>query len=236
MRADQIMTQNVITIRPEGTIADAAKMMLQHHISGLPVVDEAGELRGIISESDFLRRVEIGTQKRRGRWLRILVGPGKAASEYVHEQGRKVREIMTTTLCTVTRDASLGDIVELMEKNNIKRVPVVAEDRLVGIVTRSNLMQAVSAIADNVPGPTGNDDQIRDKTLKSFEENDWATVGLGVIVKDGVVHLSGMITDERSRQASIVAAENVPGVKRVHDHLCWVGPIAGMYLNSSEDA
>jgi CBS domain-containing protein len=236
MRADQIMTQNVITIRPEGTIADAAKMMLKHHISGLPVVDEAGELRGIISESDFLRRVEIGTQKRRGRWLRILVGPGKAASEYVHEQGRKVREIMTTTPCTVTRDASLGDIVELMEKNNIKRVPVVDEDRLVGIVTRSNLMQAVSVIADNVPGPTGNDDRIRDKILKSFEENDWATVGLGVIVKDGVVHLSGVITDERSRQASIVAAENVPGVKRVHDHLCWVGPIAGMYLNSSEDA
>jgi CBS domain-containing protein len=236
MRADQIMTQNVITIRPEGTIADAARMMLQHHISGLPVVDEAGELRGIISEGDFLRRVEIGTQKRRGRWLRILVGPGKAASEYVHERGRKVTEIMTTTLRTVTRDASLGDIVELMEKNNIKRVPVVDEDRLVGIVTRSNLMQAVSAIADNVPGPSGNDDQIRDKILKSFEENDWATVGLGVIVKDGIVHLSGIITDERSRQASIVAAENVSGVKRVHDHLCWVGPMSGMYLSSSEDA
>jgi CBS domain-containing protein len=236
MRADQIMTQNVITIRPEGTIADAAKMMLRHHISGLPVVDEAGELRGVISESDFLRRVEIGTEKRRGRWLRILMGPGKAASEYVHEQGRKVREIMTTTLCTVTRDASLADIVELMEKNNIKRLPVVDKNRLVGIVTRSNLMQAVSAMADNTSGPTGDDDQIRDKILKSFEENNWATVGLGIIVKDGVVHLGGMITDEGSRQASIVTAENVPGVKRVHDHLCWVGPIAGMYLNSSEDA
>ena len=236
MRADQIMTQNVITIRPEGTIADAAKMMLQHHISGLPVVDEAGELRGIISQGDFLRRVEIGTQKRRGRWLRILVGPGKAASEYVHERGRKVSEIMTTTLRTVSRDASLGEIVELMEKNNIKRVPVVDEDRLVGIVTRSNLMQAVSVIADTVPGPTGNDDQIRDKIFKAFEENDWATVGLGIIVKYGIVHLSGVITDERSRQASIVAAENVQGVKRVHDHLCWVGPMSGMYLNSSEDA
>ncbi len=174
--------------------------------------------------------------QRSGPKRRILVGPGKAASEYVHEQGRKVREIMTTTLCTVTRDASLGDIVELMEKNNIKRVPVVDEDQLVGIVTRSNLMQAVSVVAENVPGPTGNDDQIRDKIFKSFEENDWATVGLGVIVEDGVVHLSGMITDQRSRQASIVAAENVPGVKRVHDHLCWVGPMSGMYLNSSEDA
>ena len=236
MRADQIMTRDVITIRPEGTIADAAKMMLRHHISGLPVVDEAGALRGIISEGDFLRRVEIGTQKRRGRWLRILVGPGKTASEYVHEQGRKVGEIMTSAVCTVTGDASLGDIVELMEKNNIKRVPVIDGDRLVGIITRSNLMQAVSVIADDIPSPTGDDDQIRDKILKCFEQNDWATVGLGVIVKDGVVHLSGMITDEGSRQASIVTAENVPGVKRVHDHLCWVGPIAGMYLNSSEDA
>lgn len=234
MRADQIMTRDVITIRPVGAIADAAKMMLRHHISGLPVVDAAGGLRGIISEGDFLRRVEIGTQKQGGGWLRILVGPGKAASEYVHEQGRKVSEIMTSDLCPVTRDASLGDIVELMEKNNIKPVPVVDKERMVGIVTRSNLMLAVSVIPDNVPGPTGDDDQIRDKILKSFEENDWATVGLGVIIKDGVVHLSGMIIDERSRQASIVTAENVPGVKRVHDHLCC--PIAGMYLNSSADA
>jgi CBS domain-containing protein len=236
MRADQIMTRAVITIRQEDTIFDAAKKMLQHHISGLPVVDAAGALTGIISEGDFLRRVEIGTQKRRGRWLRFLVGPGKAASDYVHEQGRKVGELMTPDPCTVTKDASLEEIVELMEKNNIKRVPVVDGDRLVGIVTRSNLVQAVSVMAGNVPDPTGDDDQIREKILKSVEQNDWATFGLGVIVKDGVVHLSGVITDERSRQASIVAAENVPGVKRVHDHLCWISGMAGMYVNSPEDA
>jgi CBS domain-containing protein len=235
MRAHQIMTRQVVTIPVDAPIADAANMMLDRHISGLPVVDQAGKLVGIVSQGDFIRRAEIGTQRKRGRWLKFLVGPGRAASDFVHERGRRVGEIMTPDLCTVTEDATLEDIVELMERNNIKRLPVMREDKLVGIVSRSNLLQAVAGLTRDVPDPTADDDHIRNRIISSIEKFDWAPSGLGVIVVNGVVHLSGIITNEKSREATIVAAENVSGVTKVHDHLCWVGPMSGMYLSSAED-
>jgi len=235
MRAHQIMTRQVITVASGAAVLEAANTMLQNHISGLPVVDEAGKLVGIVSQGDFIRRAEIGTQRKRGRWLKFLLGPGKAASDFVRERGRKVAEIMTADPCTVTEDATLEAIVELMERNNVKRLPVVRGDRLVGIVTRTNLLSAVAGLARDVPDPTADDDHIRSRIIASIEKADWAPFGLGVIVLNGVVHLSGVITNENSRQAAIVAAENVSGVKKVHDHLCWVEPMSGMYLNSQED-
>jgi CBS-domain-containing membrane protein len=122
-----------------------------------------------------------------------------------------------------------------MEHNKVKRLPVMRGDQLVGIVTRSNLLQAVAELAREVPDPTADDDHIRDRIITSIEKADWGPFGLGVIVRNGNVHLSGIITNERSRQAAIVAAENVSGVTKVHDHLCWVEPMSGMYLNSQED-
>ena len=235
MRAHQIMTRQVITIAADAPIVDAANTMLDKHISGLPVVDQAGKLVGIVSQGDFIRRAEIGTQRKRGRWLKFLVGPGRAASDFVHERGRKVGEIMTPDPCTVTEDATLEDIVELMERNNVKRLPVMRGDRLVGIVTRSNLLQAVAGLTRDVPDPTADDDHIRNHIIASVEKTDWAPFGLGVIVVNGVVHLNGVITNEQSREATIVAAENVSGGTKVHDHLCWVDAASGVYLNSPED-
>jgi len=234
MRAHQIMTRQVITVVTGAPIVEAANTMLHNHISGLPVVDETGKLAGIISQGDFIRRAEIGTQRKRGRWLKLLLGPGKVAWDFVHERGRKVRELTTLDPCTVTEDATLEDVV-LMEQNNVKRLPVMRGDQLVGIVTRSNLLQAVAELAREVPDPTADDDQIRNRIITSIEKTDWRPFGLGVIVRNGNVHLSGVITNERSRQAAIVAAENVSGVRKVHDHLCWVEPTSGMYLNSQED-
>ena len=235
MRAHQIMTRRVITVATGAPIVEAANTMLQNHISGLPVVDETGKLVGIISQGDFIRRAEIGTQRKRGRWLKLLLGSGKVASDFVHERGRKVGEIMTLDPCTVTEDATLEDVVSLMEQNNVKRLPVMRGDQLVGIVTRSNLLQAVAELAREVPDPTADGDHIRNHIITSIEKTDWGPFGLGVIVRNGNVHLSGVITNERSRQAAIVAAENVSGVRKVHDHLCWVEPTSGMYLNSQED-
>jgi len=235
MRAHQIMTRQVITIAAEASIVDAANIMLVKHISGLPVVDQAGRLVGIVSQGDFIRRAEIGTQRKRGRWLKFLLGPGGAASDFVRERGRKVGEIMTPDPRTVTEDATLEDIVELMERNHVKRLPVLRGDKLVGIVTRTNLLQAVAGLTRDVPDPTADDDHIRNHIISEIEKFDWAPFGLGVIVVNGVVHLSGVITNEKSRQAAIVAAENVSGVTKVHDHLCLVEPMSGMYLNSPED-
>jgi CBS domain-containing protein len=235
MRAHQIMTRPVISITPETAIADAANTMLQKHISGLPVVDASGKLIGIVSEGDFIRRSEIGTQRKRGRFLKFILGPGKEANDFVREHGRKVAEIMTPEPLTITEDTQLEEIVELMEKNNVKRLPVMRGDKLVGIVSRANLLQAVASLARDIPDPTADDDHIRNRVIDALEKNDWCPFGLSVVVRDGIVHLSGVITEERSRQAAVVAAENVSGVKKVHDHLCWVDTMSGMYLNSPED-
>ena len=233
MRAHQIMTRSVITIAPDATILEAAKTMLQHHVSGLPVVDAGGKLLGIVSEGDFIRRSEIGTPRKRGRWLRVLLGD--SAVDYVREHGRSVSDVMTGDPITITEDATLEQIVDAMETNGVKRLPVMKGDRLVGLVSRANLMQAVASLAREIPDPTADDDHIRSRIVAAIDKNDWSPFGLNVIVRDGIVHLSGMITDERSRQAAVVAAQNVAGVVKVHDHLCWVDTMSGMYLKSPED-
>ena len=236
MRAHQIMTRPVYSVLPEATIAEAANIMLQRHISGLPVVDAVGKLVGIVSEGDLIRRSEIGTQRKRSRWLKFLLGAGEAATDFVHEHGRKISEVMTRVPLTITEDTTLEEIVTSMETNGVKRLPVMREGKLVGIVSRANLLQAVASLSREIPDPTADDDHIRKRIIDSLQKNDWCPFGLSVVVRDGIVHLSGLITEERSRQAAIVGAENVSGVKKVHDHLCWVDTMSGMYLESPEDA
>jgi len=221
MRAHQLMTGKVISVAPETAIGDAAKLMLKNHVSGLPVVDDEGTLVGIVSEGDFLRRSEIGTSRKRGRLLKFLFGWAESADNYVHEHGRRVSEIMTPSPKTVGEQATLEDIVTLMERNNIKRVPVVRGGKLVGIVSRSNLLGAVAALAHDLPDPTLDDDHIRKRIVTEIEKYDWCPIGLSVTVHNGIAHLNGVITDERSRQAAVVAAENVRGVVKVRDHLRW---------------
>lgn len=235
MHARQVMTRKVITVRSETPVVEAANIMLREHISGLPVVDEAGKLIGILSQSDFIRRVEIGTQKRRGRWLQFFVGPSKLASDFVRERGREVGEIMTSDVRTITETTSLADAVKLMDQHNLKRLPVVEMGHVVGIVTRTNLLQAFASLAREVPDPTADDDHIRDRIFATLEKSDWRPFGLVVAVLNGVVQLSGVVVTDESRRAAIVAAENVSGVIKVHDHLCWIEPMSGTYFNSQED-
>lgn len=236
MRAHQIMTRKLITVKADTPILEAANLMLQRHISGLPVVDDTGTLIGIVSEGDFIRRGEIGTQTPRIRWLDFIMGSGKSALDFVREHGRKVGEIMTRDgLFTATEDMPLEELVRLMERQNVKRLPVVRGDKLVGIVTRTDLLRAVASLARDVPDPTADDDKIRSRVIASIEKNEWQPMQLGVTVRDGIVHLSGMITDDRFRQATIVAAENISGVKLVHDHLYFFDAMSGLSFRSPED-
>lgn len=219
MRAHQIMTRQVITVGADTTLVEAVDTMLQHHISGLPVVDAAGKLIGIISEGDFIRRAETGTQRRRGRWLTYLIGTGQIAADFVHAHGRKIGDIMTPDPVTVTEDTPLDQIVQIMESRNVKRIPVVRGDRLVGIVTRSDFLATVADLARDVPSPSADDDHIRSAVSAEIEQAAWRPCKLKVGVRDGIVSLSGVIESENARRAAIVAAENVPGVKNVLDNL-----------------
>lgn len=235
MRAHQIMTRGVLTVSPETSVETAAKMMLENHISGLPVLDKSGDLVGIVSERDFLRRAEIGTQRKRPRWLQFFLSPGAAADNFVHERGRLVGDVMTSRPVTVTEDTTLEQIVALMEEKNIKRVPVLRDRKLVGIVTRSNLMRVVANMTHDVPDPTADDQHMHDRIVRSIDKQDWCPIGFQVTVRHGVAHLYGLIIDERCREASLVAARNVEGIKEVHDHLLFVDTWSGFYLESAED-
>ena len=229
MKAKDVMTKGVVSIDPGATVLQAVRLMLQNRISGLPVVDASGNLVGIVTEGDFLRRAETKTERQRPRWLEFILGPGRMADEYVHAHGRKVEDVMSPEPQTIGEDTPLEEIVQKMEKHRIKRLPVVRGKQLVGIVSRANLLHALASLAPTAPEPSAGDTAIRDRLLADLSSQKWAPVGaLNVVVKDGVVELWGTITDERERQALIVAAENVPGVKAVRDHLAWVEPTSGM--------
>ena len=224
------MTSPVVSVAPDATVLQAVQIMLQRRISGLPVIDKDGRLAGIVTEGDLLRRVETGTQRRRPRWLEFLLGPGRLADEYTRTHGRKVNDVMTTDPLSVAEDAALEEIVKLMEKRQIKRVPVLRGEQVIGIVTRANLLHALAGVSREAPASIESSDAaIRAAFLAELAKEKWAPIALiNPIVRDGVIELWGTITDERERQALIVAAENVPGVKGVRDHLAWVEPTSGM--------
>jgi len=234
MKAHDVMTWGTITVEPEATVTRAVRLMLQNKISGLPVVDAKGQLVGMVTEGDFLRRGELGTERRRPRWLEFLLGPGRLAAEYVQSSGQKVSEIMTPEPKTITPETPLDEVVRLMERHRIKRLPVVQDGKLVGIVSRANLLHALASVAREVKPPAGDDATIRERILAECAKQPWAP-HVNVVVRDGIVGLWGVITDERERQAFMVAAENVPGVKAVHDHLAWIEPTSGMVILSDED-
>jgi CBS domain-containing protein len=231
MKARDVMTSTVISVEPNATILQAARQMIQHHISGLPVINHDGELVGILSEGDFLRRRETGTERRRSRWLEFLMGPGRLAVEYSHSHGSKVAEVMMTDVHTVAEDTNLEDIVELMEHRRIKRVPVIRGKKVVGMVTRSNLMHAMVSLARAEPKSAKNDAAIRETLLADMQKESWAPAAMvNVVVRDGVVELWGVVIDERQREALKIAAENIPGVRAVKDHMVWVEPTSGMVI------
>lgn len=231
MNVADVMTQRVTTVGPDATVAEAAQLMLGRSVSGLPVVDKAGIVVGVVTEGDLLRRAETGTERRRSRWLEFLVGPGRVADEYARAHGRKVEEVMTADVVTVTPETPLEQVVELMERHSIKRLPVLEGRQLVGIVSRANLLHALARLAVTAPATTSSDAEIQQRLLAEIDNASWAPRAcINPIVQDGVIDLYGAITDERERSALRVLAENVPGVKDVRDHLVWIEPLSGMVI------
>jgi len=235
VNAADVMTRSVLSVTPNASLVEAIRLMLGNHISGLPVIDEAGQLVGILTEGDLLRRGETGTERHRPRWLEILLGPGRLASEYVRTHGRKVDDIMTREPVSVAPEAPLDEIVELMERHRIKRVPVIEGDKLVGIVSRADFLRALARRLDEQTAAAVGDDQIRERILAELAKVSWVPRdGIEIAVENGVVNLNGVILDENEREALRVAAENVPGVRAVEDHLVWVEPMFGTIIDAPQ--
>jgi CBS domain-containing protein len=236
MKASDVMTRRIVSVTPEATVLEAVRLMLQNHISGLPVIDATGNLVGVVTEGDFLRRAETGTQRKRSRWLELFVGPRTLAEEYVHAHGRKVEEVMTADPITISEDTPLEEVVRAMERHRIKRLPVVRDKNVVGIVSRANLMHALASLGRAAPAASSSDTAIRNQILKELDKQAWAPVALiDVVVRDGVVELWGTITEAKQGDGLRVVAENIPGVKEVVNHLTWIEPMSGMILSSPDE-
>jgi CBS domain-containing protein len=237
MQASEVMTRNFVSIGRDASIREAIRLMLDNKVSGLPVVDTAGKMVGILTEGDLVRRSEIATERHRWGWLGFVMGPGRMASDYVKTHGRVVDELMTHDVAVVAPNTPLADIVALMEHRHIKRLPVIDNDMLVGIVSRADLLAALGRALDAAQTPAGSDDDMRARVLAELEKANWAPrAGLTVTVADGVVELNGVIFDEHERSALRVAAENVSGVKGVSDRLVWVEPVSGTVIDAAQEA
>ena len=232
MRAVDVMTPDVITVDPDTSVQALARLLSERGISGVPVVDSDKRLVGIVSEGDLLHRAETGTERRiehrRSRWLDTIASDEDLAREYVKSHGRKVKDVMTANVISVTDTMELADVAMLLETKRIKRVPVVRDGKIVGVISRANLVRALAATkSDRVIDFDSDDHTIRDKLLAELMGQEWFKVqrwfriwAADVIVKDGVVHfwLSNDQSEEE-RRALRVAAENIAGVRRVEEHI-----------------
>lgn len=233
MLVQEVMTVPVISIQPSAPINEAARIMLEHRVSGLPVVEADGSLVGIISEGDFLRRQEIKTDdKTPSWWQEFFMRAGRAADEYVRSHARTVSDVMTRKVLTLDQMMKLSDAVKLMDRHHIKRLPVVEDGRLIGILSRSDLMRIVaqSHVADSADS-VFDDEAIRQAVMKELSRQPRSGRGLiHVAVDSGKVRLTGTVYDESTRVAARVAAENVSGVKSVDEQIDWIEPTGGMFI------
>jgi len=224
-----LMTKNLVTVLPETSLADAARIMLARHLSGLLVLDGAGILQGVITEGDLLRRAEIGTADAHANWLKTFLMPGSLAADYVKTHGRHVSEVMTADPVCVTPQTALDAAAALMGKRHIKRLPVVENGLPVGVISRSDLLRALAPQLLHNAAAKHSDDEILADIKASMAKQSWAPKsGIHVSVKNAVVDLGGVIMSDDEHRAVKVIAENAAGVAAVNDHLVFVDPGSGM--------
>jgi CBS domain-containing protein len=227
MKAADVMTREVVTVGPEMPLAEAIRLMLEHQVSSLPVIGNDGLLIGLLTERELLHRAETGTDRHRLSWLEGILAPGEVAERYVHTHGRRVKDVMAHGVPTVAGSCPLDKVVKLLESRSLRRIPVVDDGRLVGIISRSGLVRALGHILDGTATPAKRDDEIRAAILAEIARNRWIECRqVEVTVSGGVVELRGAVHDPRMREALRVMAEGLPGVKSVKDNLAFVDPNA----------
>jgi CBS domain-containing protein len=220
MKASDVMVCNVITVGPDATVQEVADILLRNRISAVPVVSTSGEMLGIVSEGDLLNRPEAQTSHRKSWWLDALASNETLAAEYVKSHSRRVADVMTCDVITAAPDTTVAEIAALLEKNSIKRVPIVENSRIVGIVSRANLLQGLASMGKNAPSTRPDDSAIRDKVMAKLRNERWTRPALiSVTVCDGTVELWGIVESQAERKAVHVLAEVTPGVRAVNDNL-----------------
>jgi CBS domain-containing protein len=229
MFVSDLMKYDVNTVAPETTLADAARIMVSQHVSGLPVVED-GKLVGMVTEGDLLRRAEIGTDSKKQNWFRAFFLPSSLADEYVHTHGRFVRDVMTESVMTVFPDTSLAEVANIMCKQRVKRLPVLENGKLIGIIARADLLAALVLHLIETRDPL-TENEIGDHILTEMKKHNWAPrSGVTVKVAGHVVDLDGTVFSDAERRAVRVIAETTPGVKFVRDHRVFVDPTSGMSI------
>jgi CBS domain-containing protein len=208
------MTASVATVRPDAKVSEIAKQLLARHISALPVVVDRDKVVGIVSESDLMCRSENETERQSPLWIRMFAEPRDRAHDYIKSHGLHAREIMSRNVISVAEDTPLAEIAETLEKHHIKRVTVLRDGKLVGIVSRANLLQGLVAAGTKTAATAS------DRDLKAAIEAAMYAAGLNaeyvsVVVADGVATIWGMVESETEQSALGVAAEEVAGVGRV---------------------
>lgn len=218
MKARDIMTTNLVTVQPGTPVREVATQLFERRISAVPVVDEEGRVVGIVSEGDLMRRPETGTERHPSWWLRLFGYSDELAHEYVKSHGRTAADVMTRHVLSVTEDAEIAHIADLLESHHIKRVPVVRQDRLVGIVSRADLMRALIGAPQAAAPGQSDDRKIHDELTRRLRAEPWADLlHLNIVVQNGEVQLWGVVSSEDHREALRVLVEGVPGVRAVHD-------------------
>lgn len=218
MLAKDVMTTAILTVTPETDVGEIARTLLDAHISAMPVIADDGKLIGIVSEGDLMHRAEAETRRRPSWWLRLLATPEEPAERYLREFGRRARDVMTRDVITVSPDTPLTEIAAVLEKYHIKRVPVMEGDKLVGIVSRANLLRGVATWQK----PTGvrvEDSALRASLLKALNEAELPMHLVNVTVTDGAVELWGVVESEVQIEAARAAVEATAGVLRLENHL-----------------
>ena len=216
------MVTNVITVGPDSSVREIANILLKHRISALPVVDKYGKLIGIISEGDLARRAELETDYRRSWWLEMFTRKSskELAIEYVKSHARKVKDLMTRDVVTAKPTTPLRDVAALLERHHIKRVPILSSGKVVGIISRANLIQALASLRKEIEPKTVADSMIRKKVMARFRSERWSKHAvLNATVQDGIVKLWGIVDSEIEKEAARVTAESITGVRAIENNV-----------------
>ncbi|MGA7485342.1 MAG: CBS domain-containing protein [Xanthobacteraceae bacterium] len=229
MQARDVMTTNVITVEPDTSVQEIAKRLIENRISAVPVVESDGRVTGIVSEGDLMRRSESGTERPPSWWLFLLHSPEETSRNFVKSHGRYAKDVMTRPVITVEESAPIQEVATTLEKHHIKRVPVMRGDKLVGIVSRANLLRGLAA---QPPAATSmaDDRKIKASVGKALSEAGVREAFLDVVVSGGVVTLWGMVETSDEKAAARVAAETAPGTKNVIDNLRVLPSIVRPYM------